>query len=144
VNAGMDALDCGLIEVGVVAAEDRARIEALEARVAAIFEMMRQTCEALGLSAPEDSAQPPMPGGAVMTTLIAVSNSEGCVVRCEEGAMRRPSPSATASLAVARTAPRNSRRSTTRELAESWLVLAVRTARTSPTRNGAGRRKLVR
>jgi len=56
--AELDALNRGLVEIGVLAAEDRARIERLEARVTVIFEMMRETCEALGLSVPEDAAEP--------------------------------------------------------------------------------------
>ena len=37
--AELDALNRGLVEIGVLAAEDRARIERLEARVTVIFIM---------------------------------------------------------------------------------------------------------
>jgi hypothetical protein len=56
--ADLDALDRGLVEVGTFAAEDRARIEALEIRVDAIFTMVRALSAGAGLPVPADPVQP--------------------------------------------------------------------------------------
>jgi hypothetical protein len=60
VSADLAALDRGLIDAGVTAAEAVARVEALErqvehltARVAAIFDVMRETTLAAGLPSEE-------------------------------------------------------------------------------------------
>jgi hypothetical protein len=56
VSAGMDALDRGVIDAGLTAAEAVARVERLEMRVArlearerAMYGMMREACAAAGL-----------------------------------------------------------------------------------------------
>lgn len=54
--AELDALDRGVIEAGVTAAEALALAQRNAARIDALLRMMRQTCEAAGLPVPDDEA----------------------------------------------------------------------------------------
>ena len=57
-SADIDALDRGLIEVALTAAQAMVRIEKLEAKVAAIFRVVQELAEEAGYAVPESPAQP--------------------------------------------------------------------------------------
>jgi len=61
VSAGLDALDCGVIEAGLSAAEALSRVGALErevaglrARITGILGEIRETAQAAGIAAADD------------------------------------------------------------------------------------------
>ena len=67
-SADVEALDRGLVDVGLTAAEAMQRIEQLEARLSALIAYMGETAQSAGLPAPQEPAPPrPAPGASPMT-----------------------------------------------------------------------------